>query len=115
MQIGVITRVPNPDGPDAKWNLAMTFPTHFEEVGSDRCVPLEDAASGLGPTLALALLGLRSPVFHLGEIMLLDAAGREIGGLRRKPSKWGVECQVFETDSAHEAFECAREVMEGAE
>ena len=36
------------------------------------------------------------PVFHLGEILILDNSGREVGGLCRKPSKWSVEFQEFD-------------------
>lgn len=35
--------------------------------------------------------------FNAGEIIVLDANGREIGGDGRKPSKWNVTTAEFET------------------
>jgi hypothetical protein len=35
------------------------------------------------------------PVFHLGEILILNESGREVGGMCRKPSKWSVEVEEF--------------------
>lgn len=54
------------------------------------------------------LLGLRCPVFTVGEILILDASGREVGGRGRKPSKWDVEVEYF--DDLGAAVRRAREV-----
>ena len=48
------------------------------------------------------------PVFHLGEILILDQNGREAAGMGRKPSKWSVEYKEF--DTIEEAIECAKEL-----
>lgn len=50
------------------------------------------------PELALLLmLKGRIPVFSLGEIIILDESGREVGGHMRKPSKWDIEYETFTT------------------
>lgn len=36
--------------------------------------------------------------FALGEILILDNQGREIGGNGRKPGKWAVEIEMFGED-----------------
>ena len=38
---------------------------------------------------------IKGPVFVLGEILVVDESGREIGGKGRKPSKWWVEHETF--------------------
>jgi|GEM_PF-2697091 len=49
------------------------------------------------------------PVFSLGEILILDNYGREIAGRGRKPSKWSVTCEEF--DSLDNAIECSQKVL----
>lgn len=44
-----------------------------------------------------AVLSLRRPVFNVGEVLLLDDNGREIPYPGRKPSKWSVTCEEFDT------------------
>lgn len=38
----------------------------------------------------------RYPVFHVGEILILDESGREFGYPGRKPSKWFIETEEFD-------------------
>jgi hypothetical protein len=53
---------------------------------------------------------VRVPVFEKGEILILDAeSGREIAGHERKPSKWFVEYEVY--DSLEEAIKKAISVL----
>lgn len=40
-------------------------------------------------------LHVKLPLFELGEILLVGRTGREIGGMQRKPSKWGVESERY--------------------
>jgi len=50
------------------------------------------------------------PVFALGEILILDGPyGREIAGMRRKPSKWFVDVEEF--DNPDDAVKKAQEVL----
>jgi hypothetical protein len=50
------------------------------------------------------------PVFALGEVLILDSPyGREIAGMRRKPSKWFVEVEEF--SHLDDAIEKAQEVL----
>lgn len=92
MKFGVITRVPPlpAQGESTKdhGNLATVF-----------CL-------GLSPELAFhVMVNGRVPVFILGEVLLLDENGREMFGKGRKPSKWDVDCQEF--DSIDQALACA--------
>lgn len=50
------------------------------------------------------------PVFTLGEIIIVDDSEREIGGIRRKASKWFVEYELF--DNLDEAVAKANEVYQ---
>lgn len=54
-------------------------------------------------------INARLPVFHQGEILILDESGREIGGLQRKPSKWSVVIEVF--DNLDEAITIAQKTI----
>jgi len=55
-------------------------------------------------------ISLRTPVFSVGEILILGPDGREIGSPGRKPSKWGVTCEHF--DDLDTAVARALEVMD---
>jgi hypothetical protein len=64
----------------------------------------------IAPQLALAF---RVPVFTKGEILVLDASGREVAGALRKPDKWDVSVALF--DTVWEAIERAEKDRGGAE
>jgi hypothetical protein len=54
---------------------------------------------------------VKTPAFMKGEILIIDAeTEREIAGLRRKPSKWDVEYEVY--DNLEDAIKRALEVEE---
>lgn len=55
------------------------------------------------------LLNLRTPVFHVGEILILAESGRELGYPGRKPSKWDVDVEYV--DTLEEAVALADKVM----
>lgn len=40
-------------------------------------------------------LVIRTPVFQIGEVLLIGRTGREVVGAGRKPSKWFVEYETF--------------------
>lgn len=50
----------------------------------------------LEPVDGMTAMMLSIPVFHVGEILILNEGGREISGLGRKPSKWDIEYEVFD-------------------
>jgi len=54
---------------------------------------------------------LREPVFNVGEILILDESGREVGYPGRKPSKWLVTCELF-GDDLDAAIKRSKEVFE---
>lgn len=57
-----------------------------------------------------AALAIQKRVFNVGEVLILNDNGREIPYPGRKPNKWSVTCEEFDTIEA--AVERACEVME---
>jgi hypothetical protein len=45
----------------------------------------------------LQTLGLRQQVFEVGEILILDESGREVGFPGRKPEKWDVRIKYVQS------------------
>lgn len=60
------------------------------------------------PSMANLILAIRTPVFKVGEILIMGLDGREVTGDGRKPSKWDVTCEEF--DNVEAAITRAREV-----
>lgn len=95
----VITKVPDADKGE-KGNLCITDLYVRKDDGT--IVPAEDII----PTI---WAGLVTPVFTVGEILVLDSAyGREVSGLGRKPSKWEVGVETF--TEIEKAIDRAKEV-----
>lgn len=67
----------------------------------------EGRSTGARP---LRMWDIRTPVFAVGELLVLNESGREVGANGRKPSKWFVEVEEF--DNIDDAVRRAREVME---
>lgn len=88
MKFGVVVSVP--EGEEVAGNLAV--PTSGVWVARDPRDPMR--VEPVGPHM---LLALRVPVFAMGEILVLDESGREIAGPMRKPSKWSVGVELFDT------------------
>lgn len=84
-----------------------------DDRGLEKVRPFLDALNAMldNPQRAAGFwLSMREPVFHVGEVLILDESGREIGYPGRKPSKWYVE--VVELDSLEEAHALARKVLD---
>jgi len=96
---GVITRVP---APETGGNLAADLDVFSVGAGNG----IEEVITRVPP---LHALNLRTPVFHVGEVVIMDASGREIPFPQRKPSKWDVDCEQY-TDLG-QALGRAREVL----
>lgn len=58
--------------------------------------------------MGIGAIALRVPVFAVGEVLIMDG-DREATGQQRKPGKWDVETETFETPEA--AVERARAVL----
>lgn len=101
MNFGVITRVATPP---KGGNLAMA--QLYVKTG-----PESEANDFLGDWThhTVATLSMRTPVFCVGEILILDGDGREVAGRGRKPSKWDVDVEHF--DSLEDAVERAKELQ----
>ena len=103
VKLAVVTRV----GPaEEGGNLAVamdlwqenTPPTRYDPIGTWKPAPV------------MLQLSLRSRVFIPGEILVLDDDGREVAGRGRKPGKWDVSIETFDTLEAAAAR--AAEVMD---
>lgn len=96
----VITEVPDPDDPSGVMgNLATALGALFigadpEELNPTSFIHMEQADYLGGAAFGLAM-SLRLPMFILGEILVCDGDGREIGGRGRKPDKWDVRTETF--------------------
>jgi hypothetical protein len=103
----VVTKVPEPTGPEGGGNLATALDQVFvKERPENMAMPF--GRFGVLP-MGVALLSY-IPVFTLGEVLLLGPDGRELTGRGRKPSKWSVEIETFLTAEA--AVIRAREVQD---
>jgi len=91
-KFAVITRVPDPTKDRGNLGALIAYKVSGDEVN---------------PFMAPSFF---QEVFSLGEIIVVDEWGREIGGVGRKPSKWGVESEVF--SSVGDAVVCSNRVLE---
>ena len=101
MRFAVVTKVPRDALADAvKYRVRGVE----EEVVNADELPI--------PEHDLRPVGLvKVPAFRPGEILVMDDEGyAELSWPYRKPSKWGVEVELF--DSPEEAVERSREVVE---
>ena len=65
------------------------------------CHPIPDSELlEVQPAAAELQMRLRMPVFHLGEVLILDPDGREPHGSGRCPSKWDVDIEFFDDVNA---------------
>lgn len=102
----VITEVPADD--DLAGNMALAGMIWLEvepmRPENDYKAKFEPISKSIGA----GILALRQRVFELGEILILDGSGREVGGMGRKPSKWSVTTEEF--DDIEAAVARSREV-----
>jgi hypothetical protein len=106
MKYGVITKVPPlKDASNLACGLGqIVIQTEQPTYENDYTGSYEDVGFP-------AALSLHVPVFHLGEVLIMDDdTGREIPYPGRKPSKWSVTCEEF--DDVEAAVARAREVMD---
>ena len=98
----VITKIPDASKGETG-NLANELDLYIKPYDAPLDTPCK---SFFNEALSLNLL---SPVFALGEIIVVDSNGREIGGDGRKPSKWFVDYEEFYT--VYEAIAKAKEIL----
>lgn len=94
MKFGVITRIPDAEKGESG-NMAFALPYFLTEQPGPTNDFLGRVESG-AKVLGAAAIAVRMPVFSLGEVLILDADGREIAGDRRKPGKWDVDCETYD-------------------
>jgi len=97
MKFGVITKINNHRG-----NLACVFELYEQLEQPNEANDYHGKIEQVNP---LICLNLREPVFHVGEVLILDDNGREIPYPGRRPAKWDVECEKF--DDVDNAIQCA--------
>lgn len=93
-RFGVITR------------LGTTLADDFAIRGTDGLLKMVEGGDEI--TKSTPIWRIKVPVYVLGEILVLDEYGREVGGHGRKPSKWDVTCEEF--DSLDDAIKRMREL-----
>lgn len=99
----VIVKVPEPS---TGGNLASSMGDLWVEVPKKN--PDDDDV--FEQVDALSALHVYTPVFTLGEILVLDEEdGREVGGMGRAPRKWFVEVEHY--DDINKAVRRARAVQ----
>ena len=103
----VITEIPDADAGQSGNLASATDLYRVVEPPSDT----NDWQSRVERVPIMLALNFRQPAFALGEILILNAGtDREIGGIQRKPSKWFIEYETF--DTVEQAIERSREVAE---
>jgi hypothetical protein len=108
VKISVVTRVGDPE---KGMNMALAIPWVALDPNPypmDPEFPLGKHVSA-APYLGGLVMNLREPVFRVGEILILDSNDRD--ALGRKPSKWDVDLEDFDTIEA--AHKRSREVTAG--
>lgn len=107
VEIVVVTRAPMNSG-----NMAMGASVFVETDEPEPDNEYAKKVEWLGPELIGIdmFLRLRQPVFQVGEILFLDAIGREVNGAGRKPDKWDVDVQDVAT--IEEALELSQKIQE---
>lgn len=98
MNYAVVTRVPAPlneDGDMPHGNIAFNGDVYLDAqaIGGSHDDPYRSAGDALArPILDLYL---HTPVFRLGEILVLNSSDRDQFG--RKPSKWDIDIRYVDT------------------
>jgi len=106
IKYGVITNVPDLDGDGMFGNVSLPMnPFYYVTKMGDKSTDYVDVIKKM---TGIEMLMLRIPVFILSEILILDLTGREVAGYGRKPDKWSVTCEEF--DTIEEALARAKEV-----
>lgn len=98
LQYLVITKIT-----DVNHNLASAFELYTEDSDNELLKMTHHRVS------FLTSLMYKTPVFHVGEVIIANQDGREIPYPARKPAKWGVEFETFDAPEAAVAH--AEEVL----
>lgn len=85
MEWCVVTDTGERDGKPSEGNLAAALV--YEPDG------------GVSRNSALAMIGLRQPVWCQGEITVVHEGGREVLGKQRHCGKWEITCHTFRLTS----------------
>src|SRR3989344_3160310 len=79
-------------------------------IGTSYVDPHDHDLDGMRGVCRSPLGQTKSPEFRVGEILVVDGYGREVGGRRRKPSKWCVSFEEFRLGQLDTAIRLAEEV-----
>ena len=100
IEYAVITWVPNPFS-EGNGNLCndLAVPYHDETNDEDTLLvgPIDKVSQVEFESMLdnKQIVNVMREVFHVGEILILDGSGRELGYPGRKPSKWSVVYKTF--------------------
>lgn len=106
----VITRVPKDDEEGNLYDDFLVYRRRDERDDDDELVLTEPPASWWSDNTQEKPVPVRLQNFSLGEVLICDEYGREVAGRGRKPSKWYVETEKF--DSLEAAVARAQAVLE---
>lgn len=113
MKYMVVTRVPDVAA-DGTGNLAVSGEIYVQTQDPSEANGWRGRARRAFEALGPAAINLRVPVFTLGEIIVHEAGDdREAIGAQRKPSKWDVSTEDFDTIEA--AIERSRAILRDRE
>jgi hypothetical protein len=95
-KFAVITKIPADGNCSDELLVPRKFKTGWDSGGE---VEEELFTTIDNPTAedVIRMIRVRLPVFSLGEILIVNDIGREFAGKGRKPSKWNVEYEEFDT------------------
>ena len=109
MKIQVITKIPNPDTNDGNlYNDTMVF----DIDKTNKCPTLRPIGDNDYYVNKINnRLSVKLEAFQLGELIIVDDEGREIGGLQRKVYKWpDVRYKEFEMKDIDKAVKLSDKI-----
>lgn len=107
IKIQVITKIPDVDKHDG--NLCSEI--LVADIINDRPIfrpfrNLENVKNKINNKIQVKL-----EVFSLGEIIIINSGGREIGGIERNADKWFVSYKEFELSDIDKAVKLSRKLV----
>ena len=103
IKIQVITKIPDLDKSDG--NLADDILVKGVNDGEVCYFPYKRGGR------TREYIEIKVQVFELGEIIIVNDIGREIGGIERKADKWNVEYKEFHLKDIEKAIRLSEQLM----
>lgn len=94
-KFGVVTRVPDPNEPGGSGNLALNLSIYFQVDNGDQSTGYLPRVEPITKVMGQASIMARTPVFRLGEILLIGFDDRDVL-TGQAPGKWDVDVEYFD-------------------